>query len=54
MCHGYFGRMQKEAECVTKIEKIIVGGIFIRLERWVPNGEIRAVRQVPNFRRSER
>jgi hypothetical protein len=33
MCHGYFGRMQKEAECVTKIAKIIVGGTFIRLER---------------------
>src|SRR5258708_21004543 len=25
--------MQKEAECVTKIAKIIVGGTFIRLER---------------------
>jgi hypothetical protein len=33
MRHGYFGRMQKAAECVTKIAKIIVGGTFIRLER---------------------
>jgi hypothetical protein len=33
MRHGYFGWMQKEAECVTKIAKIIVGGTFIRLER---------------------
>jgi len=40
MRHGYIGRMQKEAECVTKTAKIIVGGTFIRLERQVPNGEI--------------
>jgi hypothetical protein len=42
MPHRYFGRMQKEAECVTKIAKIIVGGTFIRSDGKVPNGEVKS------------
>ena len=47
MCPGYFGRMQKEAEYVTKIVKIIVGGTIYKarmaetvIESGVSDGDV--------------
>jgi hypothetical protein len=55
MCHSYSGTMQKGAECVTKITKIIAGGtILYGSNGKVSNGEVMGRVQVPNLRRSER